>query len=88
MTTKDFAELFSGLRLAYGSYRPNEDNGPGKQKGQYRVYLKILTMIVLLNFGITIYVGLKVLASSPLEKIIHACGVLLTSIHTHLNTML
>ena len=37
MTTKDFAELFSGLRLAYGSYRPNEDNGPGKQKGQYRV---------------------------------------------------
>ena len=37
MSTKDFAELFSGLRLAYGSYRPNEDNGPGKQKGQYRV---------------------------------------------------
>jgi len=32
-----FAELFAGLRLAYGSYRPNEDNGPGKQKGQYRV---------------------------------------------------
>ena len=32
-----FAKLFTGLRLAYGSYRPNEDNGPGKQKGQYRV---------------------------------------------------
>ena len=35
--SKDFSELFAGLRLAYGSYRPNEDNGPGKQKGQYRV---------------------------------------------------
>ena len=33
----DFASLFTGLKLAYGSYRPNEDNGPGKQKGQYRV---------------------------------------------------
>jgi len=32
-----FADLFAGLRLAYGSYRPNEDNGPGKQRGQYRV---------------------------------------------------
>jgi len=35
--SQDFAKLFSGLRLAYGCYRPNEDNGPGKQKGQYRV---------------------------------------------------
>ena len=33
----DLASLFTGLKLAYGSYRPNEDNGPGKQKGQYRV---------------------------------------------------
>ena len=33
----EFASLFTGLKLAYGSYRPNEDNGPGKQKGQYRV---------------------------------------------------
>ena len=37
MAAKEFAELFSGLRLAYGCYRPNEDNGPGKQKGQQRV---------------------------------------------------
>ena len=36
-TADSFAELFEGLRLAYGSYRPDEDNGPGKQKGQYRV---------------------------------------------------
>ena len=34
---QNFAQLFAGLRLAYGCYRPNEDNGPGKQKGQYRV---------------------------------------------------
>ena len=36
-TADSFAQLFEGLRLAYGSYRPDEDNGPGKQKGQYRV---------------------------------------------------
>lgn len=34
---KEFAELFVGLRLAYGSYRPDPDAGAGKQKGSYRV---------------------------------------------------
>ena len=43
MSAKDFAELFAGLKLAYGCYRPNEDNGPGKQKGQYRVVSEEVT---------------------------------------------
>ena len=40
MTTKivkDFADLFSGLRKAYGSYAPEEGNGVGKEKGRYRI---------------------------------------------------
>ena len=34
---EQFSKIFSGLRKAYGSYRPSDDTNLGKQKGQYRI---------------------------------------------------
>ena len=34
---EEFADLFAGLKKAYGSYSPEEGNGVGKEKGRYRI---------------------------------------------------
>ena len=37
MIAKEFAQLFAGLRKAYGSFVSEEGNGIGKEKGRYRI---------------------------------------------------
>jgi hypothetical protein len=65
---QEFAALFSGLRKAYGSYRPSDESGVGKEKGQYRVVSEDLTEERLLELWTNHLEGKESLGIVPIRE--------------------